>query len=911
MLFAAVQLHASSGFWKAVYDLKLNHWRLDASPRPVSGVLKLPLGSSHPVLYLDDTSFGYITSDRGGAGRVVHGQILVYNTVEDFKSAPLQALLDGTAAPMWQAITAPRSEHGSGPVAAPYPWGTALHSFLLLVYADLKEQVFVHWAAFPAMVRLLPGPAASAGGAVGVGVGVGVAVAGEVCSPALLAAPSPLHDRDTHSGDAHSGGHTAEDRVRVSDSDSISVSGSQLVRAVNTVAGGGSSAGRSWQSVLVLQRQQQQRQAPAAVEAAAAEATARSSASGTAASVVTVQLGGALYSVLSLDDWEQSPAAAGTGTAAGTATEAPAESRSGTVQQLPGTIFVLHLPAAPPAADTTSSTTATPTAADSSSAHGPVLLPWTARNVITALCCRYRLHMLPLLLLRTSSDTMADHCSGVLYRLRVQPPAELLAPTAASAAASTAAVAVAAVAAAPRLPPYVSAVGWSLDARGRSPGPRKAILNPHDSSSDSSSGGGGAGGAGGSGSGVSASAAEAAADLNLSLIKWRMLPELNTAAIRGLRVLMLGAGTLACHLARDLLAWGVRTITFVDAGRVSYSNPVRQPLYEFADAGKWKAVAAAESLGRIWPSVAARGLVLSIPMPGHPVSAGAEAARVAADIEQLRREMCSHDVTFLLTDTRESRWLPTLLGAAHRRLVITVGLGFDSLLVQRHGMRSERETATATATATATETETAAQVAEGQQQEVPERLGCYFCNDGSSGPSNSSAHRAMDQQCTVTRPGVAPLASALAAELLVSLLHHPDGAAAAADGPSPLGTPTSTPLGSLPHQIRVFLTHWTPMVLHAAAFPACTACSDAVVAAYHTGADAFLFAVFADAALLERVSGLRDMHAATEAQLQSAATAAATTAAAAAAASAPSPAELNPASGGEAEEESWEDISAM
>ncbi len=53
-------------------------------------------------------------------------------------------------------------------------------------------------------------------------------------------------------------------------------------------------------------------------------------------------------------------------------------------------------------------------------------------------------------------------------------------------------------------------------------------------------------------------------------------------------------------------AWGVRRVSLVDYGKVSYSNPVRQPLFEFADCldgGKPKAEAAAAALKRIFPGV--------------------------------------------------------------------------------------------------------------------------------------------------------------------------------------------------------------------------------------------------------------------------------------------------------------------
>lgn len=53
---------------------------------------------------------------------------------------------------------------------------------------------------------------------------------------------------------------------------------------------------------------------------------------------------------------------------------------------------------------------------------------------------------------------------------------------------------------------------------------------------------------------------------------------------------------------------------------------------------------------------------MAIPMPGHPIHSQEEDS-VLDDCRCLRDLIDAHDSVFLLTDTRESRWLPTLLCA--------------------------------------------------------------------------------------------------------------------------------------------------------------------------------------------------------------------------------------------------------
>ena len=178
--------------------------------------------------------------------------------------------------------------------------------------------------------------------------------------------------------------------------------------------------------------------------------------------------------------------------------------------------------------------------------------------------------------------------------------------------------------------------------------------------------------------------ADQAVDLNLKLIKWRISPSIDLETIKHTKCLLLGAGTLGSYVARNLMGWGVRKITFVDNARVSYSNPVRQPLYNFQDCkngGARKAERAAETLKEIYPGVNAIGLNLSVPMAGHPIM---DDERVKTDFQQLKGLIDQHDAIFLLMDTRESRWLPTVMAKAADKIVINAALGFDTYMVMRY-----------------------------------------------------------------------------------------------------------------------------------------------------------------------------------------------------------------------------------
>ncbi|KAF2011890.1 autophagy-related protein 7 [Aaosphaeria arxii CBS 175.79] len=333
--------------------------------------------------------------------------------------------------------------------------------------------------------------------------------------------------------------------------------------------------------------------------------------------------------------------------------------------------------------------------------------------------------------------------------------------------------------------------------------------------------------------------ADQAVDLNLKLIKWRIAPSIDLDVVKNCKCLLLGAGTLGSYVSRTLLGWGVRKITFVDNAKVSFSNPVRQPLFNFKDCvqgGARKAERAAEALQEIYPGADAAGHVMEVPMAGHPIT---DQTKTKANFDKLKQLIDEHDAIFLLMDTRESRWLPTVMGKAAGKIVLNAALGFDTYVVMRHGLKASGE---------------------GEIE-----LGCYFCNDVVA-PADSLKDATLDQQCTVTRPGVAPLASSLLTELLVSILQHPLKARAptGANPPSQpshpsLPPPFVHPLGLVPHTIRGYLGNFNNIQVEGKPYDCCSACSDTIIDLYQQDPWDFVQRALNEKGWVEEVSGLAEV----------------------------------------------------
>ena len=68
-----------------------------------------------------------------------------------------------------------------------------------------------------------------------------------------------------------------------------------------------------------------------------------------------------------------------------------------------------------------------------------------------------------------------------------------------------------------------------------------------------------------------------------------------------------------------------------------------------------------------------------------------------ASADLLHNLIASHDMVYLLTDSRESRWLPTIIAQSLNKPCFNAALGFNSYVVMRHGARPLLEQTTSEA----------------------------------------------------------------------------------------------------------------------------------------------------------------------------------------------------------------------
>ncbi|OCT58714.1 hypothetical protein XELAEV_18001856mg [Xenopus laevis] len=202
-----------------------------------------------------------------------------------------------------------------------------------------------------------------------------------------------------------------------------------------------------------------------------------------------------------------------------------------------------------------------------------------------------------------------------------------------------------------------------------------------------------------------------------------------------------------------------------------------------------------------------------------------------------------------------------ILGSVSHKLVINAALGFDTFVVMRHGLKKPTKDNAGAEGANSSDL-----LGSSLFSNIPgHRLGCYFCNDVVA-PGDSTRDRTLDQQCTVSRPGLAMIAGALAVELMVSVIQHPEGGYAVASSSDDRMNEPPTSLGLVPHQIRGFLSRFDNVLPVSLAFDKCTACSPKVIDQYETDGFQFLAKAFNSShSFLEDLTGLTLLHQETQA----------------------------------------------
>ena len=245
-------------------------------------------------------------------------------------------------------------------------------------------------------------------------------------------------------------------------------------------------------------------------------------------------------------------------------------------------------------------------------------------------------------------------------------------------------------------------------------------------------------------------------------------------------------------------------------------------------------------------------------MPGHSIPP-ASVAQAQKDPEQLEAPFDTYDAVFMLMDLHESRWLPTMLGAAQGKVrlarpfdVTTYHLhddgadraerapGFDTYLVMRHGACASTSNPNGHLVSFSL-TVCSTKCAPSHRQDSPRSR---------PQPPSSSSCRSSNTP-TGEPPRFPSYFSNAETQPLVCTPHHPH--------PNPKPTPHRHPHRRRgrphAHELQRFLTHFCMPHITGAAYDRCTGRAEAILGAYETEGFPMLLKACNETGYLEVLTG--------------------------------------------------------
>lgn len=155
LTFTPLSSSLDPSFWSALTELKIDVLKLDETPLKATGSYTRcshvndrqsgeTVAISSPASFTGSDLSGNSEGKQSNASErvVIKGSLRNFNTVEDFKKADKQTILNEQATQLWSKIS-----DAQVPLEA-----DDLNAFLVLTFADLKKYKYYYWFCFPALI---------------------------------------------------------------------------------------------------------------------------------------------------------------------------------------------------------------------------------------------------------------------------------------------------------------------------------------------------------------------------------------------------------------------------------------------------------------------------------------------------------------------------------------------------------------------------------------------------------------------------------------------------------------------------------------------------------------------------------------------------------------------------------------